>query len=149
MYIINHNYQGLRGHNNVATPATNNALNCADTLIFAAVENPTIGYLNIADDVLRENKYAFNLIEKDFSNQFLSANDVIENLRLSTTATNFEFFRVAAPAFGYKVGGGTIGEKYLYKVKVSDANKIDNDHVWVAYDNNHKFVIASERYQCR
>ena len=144
VYIINHNYQGLRGHNNVATPATNNALNCADTLIFAAVENPTIGYLNIADDVLRENKYAFNLIEKDFSNQFLSANDVIENLRLSTTATNFEFFRVAAPAFGYKVGGGTIGEKYLYKVKVSDANKIDNDHVWVAYDNNHKFVIASE-----
>ena len=84
-------------------------------------------------------------IEKDFSNQFLSANDVIENLRLSTTATNFEFFRVAAPAFGYKVGGGTIGEKYLYKVKVSDANKIDNDHVWVAYDNNHKFVIASEK----
>ena len=145
VYIINHNYQGLRGHNNVATPATNNALNCADTLIFAAVENPTIGYLNIADDVLRENKYAFNLIEKDFSNQFLSANDVIENLRLSTTATNFEFFRVAAPAFGYKVGGGTIGEKYLYKVKVSDANKIDNDHVWVAYDNNHKFVIASEK----
>ena len=145
VYIINHNYQGLRGHNNVATLATNNALNCADTLIFAAVENPTIGYLNIADDVLRENKYAFNLIEKDFSNQFLSANDVIENLRLSTTATNFEFFRVAAPAFGYKVGGGTIGEKYLYKVKVSDANKIDNDHVWVAYDNNHKFVIASEK----
>ena len=145
VYIINHNYRGLRGHNNVATPDANNALNCADTLIFAAVENPTIGYLNIADDVLRENKYAFNLIEKDFSNQFLSANDVIENLRLSTTATNFEFFRVAAPAFGYKVGGGTIGEKYLYKVKVSDANKIDNDHVWVAYDNNHKFVIASER----
>lgn len=32
VYIINHNYQGLRGHNNVATPATNNALNCADTL---------------------------------------------------------------------------------------------------------------------
>lgn len=145
VYIINHNYQGLRSHANVATPASNNLLNCADTLVFEKVENPGIGYLNLNDDILRENKYAFNLIEKDFDNQFLSANGVIDTLRLSTTATNFEFFRVAAPAFGYEVGGTAVGPKYLYKVKVSDANKIDNDHVWVAYDNNHKFVIASEK----
>ena len=145
VYIINHNYQGLRQHANVATLASNNLLNCADTLVFEKVENPGLGYLNLSNDVLRENKYAFNLIEKNFDNQYLSANGVIDTLRLSTTATNFEFFRVAAPAFGYEVGGNAVGPKYLYKVKVSDANKIDNDHVWVAYDNNHKFVIASEQ----
>ena len=34
--------------------------------------------------------------------------------------------------------------KSFYKVKVKDKNQIDNDHLFIAFDNQHNYVIANE-----
>ena len=35
-------------------------------------------------------------------------------------------------------------DRTFYKIKVQDANNIDNDHKFIAIDNQHKYVIATE-----
>lgn len=34
--------------------------------------------------------------------------------------------------------------KSFYKIKVKDKNQIDNDHLFIAFDNQHNYVIAKE-----
>ena len=34
--------------------------------------------------------------------------------------------------------------KSFYKIKVKDKNQIDNDHLFIAFDNQHNYVIANE-----
>ena len=181
--VDNHVYTGL--HKGVS--ANNGiALNCADTIAFQKVANPTtLGYFNANEDILRENVYRFQQMYNMNLDQFLGIQDLnaqMDTLKLLPETADglsceFELFRAEGwyPEAEYKdviVNGevkqektGTFKFNYsdslkygyasedanapqlyktYYKVKLKDANLIDNDHRFLAIKNQHKYVIARE-----
>ncbi len=61
-------------------------------------------------------------------------------------AGTFSFEYVDSLAYGYASEDANVKQLYktFYKVKVKDANLIDNDHTFLAIDNQHKYVVATE-----
>ena len=170
-------HMGVKAHNGVD-------LNCADTIAFQKVANPTtLGYFNANEDILRENVYRFQQMYNMNLDQFLGIQDLnaqMDTLKLLPETADglsceFELFRAEGwyPEAEYKdviVNGevkqektGTFKFNYsdslkygypsedapqlyktYYKVKLKDANLIDNDHRFLAIKNQHKYVIARE-----
>ena len=160
------------------------ALNCADTIAFQKVANPTtLGYFNANEDILRENVYRFQQMYNMNLDQFLGIQNLsaqMDTLKLLPETADhlsceFELFRAEGwyPEMEYKeviVNGEVKKEpkwtykfnysdslkygypsevapqlyKTYYKVKLKDANLIDNDHRFLAIKNQHKYVIARE-----
>ena len=62
-------------------------------------------------------------------------------------AGTYSFEYVDSLAYGYASGDANVEQLYktFYKVKVKDANLIDNDHTFLAIDNQHKYVVATEK----
>ncbi len=58
----------------------------------------------------------------------------------------YSFKYVDEQAYGYpsEIANVQRLDRTFYKIKVKDDNNIDNDHMFVAIDNQHKYVIASE-----
>ena len=58
----------------------------------------------------------------------------------------YSFKYVEEQAYGYASEQANVQrlDRTFYKIKVKDANNIDNDHKFVAIDNQHKYVIATE-----
>ena len=58
----------------------------------------------------------------------------------------YHFEYVDSMAYGYPSVQANVQRlsKTFYKIKVKDDNNIDNDHLFVAIDNQHKYVIATE-----
>ena len=177
--VDKHVYTAYNAHNGIA-------LNCADTIAFEKVANPTtLGYFNAEEDVLRENVYNFKHLENLQFTNVLGIQDLaaqMDTLRLmpetaDDLSSQFELFRAEGwyPEMDYKdviVNGevkkefaGTYSFNYVdslkygyaseaanapqlyktyYKVKLKDANLIDNDHRFLAVKNQHKYVIARE-----
>ena len=177
--VDKHVYTANNAHNGIA-------LNCADTIAFEKVANPTtLGYFNAEEDVLRENVYNFKHLENLQFTNVLGIQDLaaqMDTLRLmpetaDDLSSQFELFRAEGwyPEMDYKtviingeekvVQAGTYSFNYVdslmygyaseaanapqlyktyYKVKLKDANLIDNDHRFLAVKNQHKYVIARE-----
>ena len=179
--VDNHVYTGL----DKGVSANNGiALNCADTIAFEKVANPTtLGYFNANEDILRENVYRFQQMYNMNLDQFLGIQNLsaqMDTLKLLPETADhlsceFELFRAEGwyPEMEYKeviVNGEVKKEpkwtykfnysdslkygypsevapqlyKTYYKVKLKDANLIDNDHRFLAIKNQHKYVIARE-----
>ena len=170
-------HMGVKAHNGVD-------LNCADTIAFQKVANPTtLGYFNANEDILRENVYRFQQMYNMNLDQFLGIQNLsaqMDTLKLlpetaDDLSCEFELFRAEGwyPEMEYKeviVNGEVKKEpkwtykfnysdslkygypsevapqlyKTYYKVKLKDANLIDNDHRFLAIKNQHKYVIARE-----
>ena len=58
----------------------------------------------------------------------------------------YSFEYVEEQAYGYPSVIANVQrlDRTFYKIKVKDDNNIDNDHMFVAIDNQHKYVVASE-----
>ena len=175
--VDKHVYTDDNAHNGIK-------LNCADTIVFQKVANPTtLGYFNANEDILRENVYRFQQMYNMNLDQFLGIQNLsaqMDTLKLLPETADglsceFELFRAEgwypeAETYEYFENGvkktgytGTYKFHYsdslkygypsedapqlyktYYKVKLKDANLIDNDHRFLAIKNQHKYVIARE-----
>ena len=61
-------------------------------------------------------------------------------------ANTYHFDYVKEQEYGYasEAANATQLTRTFYKIKVKDANLIDNDHKFVAIDNQYKYVVATE-----
>ena len=184
LFTINHRYYNMAALQQNVDSHYRNVLNCADTIAFEKVANPTtLGYFNANEDILRENVYRFQQMYNMNLDQFLGIQDLnaqMDTLKLLPETADglsceFELFRAEGwyPEMEYKeviVNGEVKKEpkwtykfnysdslkygypsevapqlyKTYYKVKLKDANLIDNDHRFLAIKNQHKYVIARE-----
>ena len=186
LFTINHRYYNMAASQQNVGNHHRDVLNCADTIAFQKVANPTtLGYFNASEDILRENVYRFQQMYNMNLDQFLgiqNLNAQMDTLKLLPETADglsceFELFRAEGwyPEAEYKdviVNGevkqektGTFKFNYsdslkygyanedanapqlyktYYKVKLKDANLIDNDHRFLAIKNQHKYVIARE-----
>ena len=186
LFTINHRYYNMAAWQQNVDSHYRNVLNCADTIAFEKVANPTtLGYFNANEDILRENVYRFQQMYNMNLDQFLGIQNLsaqMDTLKLlpetaDDLSCEFELFRAEGwyPEAEYKdviVNGevkqektGTFKFNYsdslkygypsaaanapqlyktYYKVKLKDANLIDNDHRFLAIKNQHKYVIARE-----
>ena len=186
LFTINHrDYAWFNSTTTVDNHAHSN-LNCADTIAFQKVANPTtLGYFNANEDILRENVYRFQQMYNMNLDQFLgiqNLNAQMDTLKLLPETADhlsceFELFRAEgwypvaeyeeyivngekktrptgkysftysdSLTYGYASDAANAPQLYktYYKVKLKDANLIDNDHRFLAIKNQHKYVIARE-----
>ena len=186
LFTINHrDYAWFNSTTTVDKHAQSN-LNCADTIAFQKVANPTtLGYFNANEDILRENVYRFQQMYNMSLDQFLgiqNLNAQMDTLKLLPETADglsceFELFRAEgwypeaeyekyinngeektrptgtfkfnysdSLKYGYENNDANAHQLYktYYKVKLKDANLIDNDHRFLAIKNQHKYVIARE-----
>ena len=186
LFTINHrDYAWFNSTTTVDNHAHSN-LNCADTIAFQKVANPTtLGYFNASEDVLRENVYRFQQMYNMNLDQFLGIQNLsaqMDTLKLLPETADglsceFELFRAEgwypvaeyeeyivngekktrptgkysftysdSLTYGYASDAANAPQLYktYYKVKLKDANLIDNDHRFLAIKNQHKYVIARE-----
>lgn len=130
---------------------------CHDTLTFTAVDpKTTYGYYDIAsDDILKENVFSLQQLVNGEASWFLSISKDKKHIGLlEEDPTMFELHAITDTVkYGYTPAAkatqpGLKDIKQLYKVayaiKVKDANKIDNEHTYIALDHMHRYVIANE-----
>lgn len=130
---------------------------CHDTLTFTAVDpKTTYGYYDIAsDDILKENVFSLQQLVNGEASWFLSISQDKKHIGLlEEDPTMFELHAITDTVrYGYTPAAkatqpGLKDIKPLYKVayaiKVKDANKIDNEHTYIALDHMHRYVIANE-----
>ena len=159
-YFINHKEYG-NGMLNAKTDGHNlergNYFACHDTLTFTAVDpKTTYGYYDIdSDDVLKEHVFGLQQLVNGEASWFLSISQDKKHIGLlEEDPTMFELHAIGKKVkYGYTPAEkatqpGLKGIKQLYKVayavKVKDANKIDNEHTYIALDHMHRYVIANE-----
>ncbi len=72
--------------------------------------------------------------------------DVTTGTWKTRDANTYHFDYVKEQKYGYasEAANATQLYKTFYKIKVKDANLIDNDHKFVAIDNQYKYVVATE-----
>lgn len=159
-YFINHKEYG-NGMLNAKTDGHNltrgNYFACHDTLTFTAVDpKTTYGFYDVAsDDILKENVFGLQQLVNGEAAWFLSISKDKKHIGLlENDPTMFELHAIGDTVrYGYTPAEkatqpGLKDIKQLYKVayaiKVKDANKIDNEHTYIALDHMHRYVIANE-----
>lgn len=151
-YIINHvpyaNGMGTTGTGLHDNNRGNNYFSCADTIYFERVEANTAGYSVISKDVLAENVYALHHGNENLPNLFLGVNAADNYIKdLAGDPTYFELHLIqSAAAYGVTstLAGAPQLTRDVYAIKVKDANKIDNDHKYIALDHMHRYIVADE-----
>ncbi len=139
-------------------------LACSDQMAFTNItkQQTTFGYFNASEAELRESTYMFQHMYDMSKNLYL---DVMSNslIKLTNEGTEFELYRangwtpvkqengtynfIYKDSIGYGYAVKDLVEplyKTYYKIKVKDANLIDNDHMFLAITNQHKYVVAHE-----
>ena len=139
-------------------------LSCSDQMAFTDItkQQTTFGYFNASEAELRESTYMFQHMYDMSKNLYI---DVLDNglIKLTNEGTEFELYRangwtpveqdngtfnfIYKDSIGYGYAVKDLVDplyKTYYKVKVKDANLIDNDHMFLAITNQHKYVIAEE-----
>ena len=186
LFTINHRYYNMAAWQQNVGYHPRDVLNCADTIAFQKVANPTtLGYFNAKEDILRENVYRFQQMYNMNLDQFLGIQNLsaqMDTLKLLPETADhlsceFELFRAEgwypvaeyeeyivngekktrttgkysftysdSLTYGYASDAANAPQLYktYYKVKLKDANLIDNDHRFLAIKNQHKYVIARE-----
>ncbi len=151
VFIINHNYNNTLGH-------YNNQFACSDTLKFTKVDPVnTLGYLNPGDKVI-ENTFKLRQFfdygeDPYYLNAVKQGSDTL--LRAQAEGSNFElipvkgYWKVADYEstnipYGYtsEAAGATQLYKSVYMLKVKDADKINNDRMFVGINKNGKYCVA-------
>ena len=130
-HVYTDEHKGAYAHNGVA-------LNCADTIAFQKVANPTtLGYFNANEDILRENVYRFQQMYNMNLDQFLGIQNLsaqMDTLKLlpetaDDLSCEFELFRAEGwyPEMEYEKyidnGEEKIRPKYTYSFTYSDSLK--------------------------
>lgn len=166
IYFINHNYNNYLANHNYGG---NTQFACSDTLVFIPVDPAnTLGYLNPGDQVI-ENTFKlrqfFNYGDDPYYlNAVKVGSDTI--LRAQNEGSNFELipafesyveertkkdgskqkFTISPEniPFGYtsEAAGAPQLYKSIYKLKVKDADKINNDRMFVGVNKNGKYCVA-------
>ena len=156
-YFINHKYYDGMWNEGTDTHRWGKKFACHDTLTFTAVDpETTFGYEVISDDVLKENVYALQQLVNGEAAWYLGISADSKNLGLlKEDPTMFELHLIGeATDYGYTpaqkatqpgLAGIETLKRAVYAVKVKDANKIDNDHTYVALDHMHRYVVADEK----
>ncbi len=157
VFIINHNYDNTLGHHN-------SKFACSDTLKFTKVDPVnTLGYLNPGDKVI-ENTFKLRQFfdygeDPYYLNAVKQGKDTL--LRAQAEGSNFELVPIEDFGsyndgskdiyrssenipYGYtsEAAGATQLYKSLYLLKVKDADKINNDRMFVGINKNGKYCIA-------
>ncbi|WP_301202358.1 hypothetical protein, partial [uncultured Parabacteroides sp.] len=151
VFIINHNYNNTLGH-------YNNQFACSDTLKFTKVDPVnTLGYLNPGDKVI-ENTFKLRQFfdygeDPYYLNAVKQGSDTL--LRAQAEGSNFELIPVKGYGkvadyestnipYGYtsEAAGATQLYKSVYMLKVKDADKINNDRMFVGINKNGKYCVA-------
>ena len=126
----------------------NDYFSCGDTLLFHQITPNTEGYAVISDDVLKETVFAFQHAFDNAGGLFLGVNATDSYLQAMTgDETYYELHLISDAAnYGYTSTLAKAGQlkRSAYAVKVKDANKIDNDHKYVAVDHMYRYVVADE-----
>ena len=157
-YFINHeDYWNGMWNEGTDYHEWGNYFACHDTLTFTAVDpKTTYGYYDIdSDDVLKEHVFGLQQLVNGEASWFLSISQDKKHIGLlEEDPTMFELHAIGKKVkYGYTpkekaTQPGLKGIKQLYKVayavKVKDANKIDNEHTYIALDHMHRYVIANE-----
>ena len=159
-YFINHKkYSNGMSNKHTADHdnGNDNIFACHDTLTFTAVDpKTTYGYYDIdSDDILKEHVFGLQQLVNGEAAWFLSISQDKKHIGLlEEDPTMFELHAIGKKVkYGYTPAEkatqpGLKGIKQLYKVayavKVKDANKIDNEHTYIALDHMHRYVIANE-----
>ena len=75
-----------------------------------------------------------------------STESIVNGEIVKDFAGTYHFAYVKEQKYGYpsEAANATQLVKTFYKIKVKDANLIDNDHKFVAINNQHKYVVATE-----
>ena len=140
VYIINH-----KDYNNVIS-AHGQKFSCADTLQLTQIEEPnTLGYLNPGDKVI-ENTFKLKQFfdyGKDpyYLNAVKSGSDTL--LRAQAEGSNFELIPVNVNVnYGYSNATAPQLKKSVYALKVKDADKINNDRIFVGVNKEGKYCVA-------
>lgn len=150
-YFINHKY--ANGMINTGADSDDHSrrvrFSCGDTIVFHKIETPnTEGYATIPDDVLKETVFAFQHAFDNAGGLFLGVNTTDSYLQAMTgDETYYELHLISDAAnYGYTsaLAGADQLKRSAYVVKVKDANKIDNDHKYVAVDHMYRYVVADE-----
>jgi hypothetical protein len=170
--ILNHrkyyavNGENVDDHDNSSQKHKQNRqlLSCSDQMAFTDItkQQTTFGYFNASEAELRESTYMFQHMYDMSKNLYI---DVTDNglIKLTNEGTEFELYRangwtpvkqdngtynfIYKDSIGYGYAVKDLVDplyKTYYKVKVKDANLIDNDHMFLAITNQHKYVIAEE-----
>lgn len=155
-----YNKENVDTHNNHGRQL----LSCSDQMAFTDItkQQTTFGYFNASEAELRESTYMFQHMYDMSKNLYI---DVLDNglIKLTNEGTEFELYRangwtpveqengtynfIYKDSIGYGYAVKDLVDplyKTYYKVKVKDANLIDNDHMFLAITNQHKYVIAEE-----
>lgn len=158
-YIINHKYDNYLGNHSYSSTE----LACSDTLLFTKIEANTLGYLNPGDKVIENTfklKQFFNYGEDPYYlNAVKVGSDTI--LRVQDEGSNFELVPafdaytvkmgdqtfVISPEnmpFGYTSEDANAPQLYksIYRLKVKDADKINNDRIFVGVNKDGKYCVA-------
>lgn len=162
------NHRDYHAYNNENVDHHNNhnrqLLSCSDQMAFTDItkQQTTFGYFNASEAELRESTYMFQHMYDMSKNLYI---DVLDNglIKLTNEGTEFELYRangwtpveqengtynfIYKDSIGYGYAVKDLVDplyKTYYKVKVKDANLIDNDHMFLAITNQHKYVIAEE-----
>ena len=156
-YFINHKYSARMWNGGTDIHYWEEKFACHDTLTFTAVDpKTTFGYEVISDDVLKENVYALQQLVNGEAAWYLGISADSKNLGLlKEDPTMFELHLIGeATDYGYTpaqkttqpgLAGIDTLKRAVYAVKVKDTNKIDNDHIYVALDHMHRYVVADEK----
>lgn len=156
-FFINHEKYSKGMNDQHTDNHANEIFACHDTLTFTAVDpKTTYGYYDIdSDDVLKEHVFGLQQLVNGEAAWFLSISQDKKHIGLlEEDPTMFELHAIGKKVkYGYTpkekaTQPGLKGIKQLYKVayavKVKDANKIDNEHTYIALDHMHRYVIANE-----
>ena len=144
VYIINHqDYATKIADKRISAQ---NKFCCEDTLKLNRIEEPnTFGYLNPGDKVI-ENTFKLKQFfdygtEAYYLNAVKSGADTL--LRVQAEGSNFELIPAKENVnYGYSNAKAPQLKKSVYKLKVKDADKINNDRIFVGVNKNGKFCVA-------
>ncbi|RHJ80023.1 DUF6383 domain-containing protein [Parabacteroides sp. AM08-6] len=144
VYIINHQDYATKIADKRAS--AQNKFCCEDTLKLNRIEEPnTFGYLNPGDKVI-ENTFKLKQFfdygtEAYYLNAVKSGADTL--LRVQAEGSNFELIPAKENVnYGYSNAKAPQLKKSVYKLKVKDADKINNDRIFVGVNKNGKFCVA-------
>lgn len=124
-----------------------------DTLQFIPVAKPAdkyLGYKYVANDTIDESIFTFNYLHDLAMNKPINTkNDVDSVVWVDKDGNAIKFILEAVTDDTYGTNGGLTNVSDLvrrvYRIKVNDATKLQNDKRYLCYDGTQKKYLVSER----
>lgn len=124
-----------------------------DTLQFIPVAKPTdkyLGYKYVANDTIDESIFTFNYLHDLGMNKPINTKNDVDSVvwvDKDGNAVKFVLEAVLDDAYGTNGGLTNVSDlvRRVYRIKVNDATKLQNDKRYLCYDGKQKKYVVSER----